>query len=234
MSRNIRLLVAAAVIIIVVGVGAFLYLTRPPEAASEDVQANTEQLDTDGEGEASVFRISQEESQASFTIDEVLNGEDKTVVGTTTEVAGDIRVDLSNPAASEIGQIRINARTLQTDNSRRDGAISRMILRSGQTENEFIEFQPTTISGLPDSAGFGDTVEFQIIGDLTVSGTTQEVTFDATVDLTSADQISGSAQTTVMYADFNLSIPSVPQVAGVADEVILAIEFIANRVADSE
>ena len=191
---------------------------------------NTEQLDASGE--AQVFRISQEESQASFTIDEVLNGADTTVVGATSEVAGDVKIDFNDPAASEVGQIRINARTLATDNSRRDGAISRFILQSGQEDNEFIEFLPTALDGLPDSASIGDAVEFQIVGDLTVSGTTQEVTFDATVDLTSADQISGSAQTTVMYADFNLSIPSVPQVASVADEVILGIEFVANRVAE--
>ena len=186
----------------------------------------------DASGEAQVFRISQDESQASFTIDEVLNGADKTVVGTTGEVAGDIKIDLNAPAASEMGQIRINARTLQTDSSRRDGAISRFILQSGQEDNEFIEFQPTALNSLPESANIGDTVEFQVVGDLTVSGTTQEVIFDATVDLASADQINGSAQTTVMYADFNLSIPSVPQVASVADEVILGIKFVANRVVE--
>ena len=231
MSRNIRFLIVL-VLIVVVAVGAFLYLTRPPEAASENAQANTEQLDTGGDGEAQVFRISQDESQASFTIDEVLNGADKTVVGTTSEVAGDIRLDLNDPAASEVGQIRVNARTLQTDSSRRDGAISRMILRSGQSDNEFIEFKPTALNGLPDSASIGDTVAFQITGDLTVSGITQEVTFDATVDLTSQEQITGSAEATVNYADFSLSIPSVPQVASVADEVILGIEFVANRVTE--
>jgi polyisoprenoid-binding protein YceI len=232
MSRNIRILAIVAVIIVIVGAGAFLYLTRPPEAASEDVQVNTEQLDPSDGGAAEVFRISQDDSQASFAIDEVLNGADNLVVGTTSEVAGDIKVDLNNPAASEVGQIRINARTLQTDSSRRDGAISRMILNSGQADNEFIEFQPTALNGLPDSASSGDTVEFQIVGDLTVSGTTQEVTFDASVTLTSADQITGSAEATVNYADFSLSIPSVPQVASVEDTVILSIEFVANRVAE--
>lgn len=233
MSRTIRILIALVVIIVIVAAGAFLYLTRPAPQASQDVQSNTQQLQPGPSGDAQVYRISQDGSQATFTINEVLNGADNTVVGATSEVAGDIKVDLTNPSASEVGQIRVNARTLKTDSSRRDGMISRFVLSSAQDANEFIDFQPTAISGLPASASIGDTVNFQITGDMTIAGTTKPVTFDASVTLTSADQITGSAQATVTRANFGLTIPSVPQVASVEDNVILAINFVANRVTQS-
>ena len=232
MSRRILALV---VLIAIVGVGVFLFLTRPVEAPSEDIQENTQQLDNDAQAEASgevaVFRISQEDSTAEFNISEVLRGVDTLVVGTTSEVAGDIRVNFVDPSASAIGQIRINARTFVTDEDRRNSAIARFILQSENEAYEFIEFQPTAVSGLPESVAVGDSFTFQISGDLTILDTTNEVTFDASATYTSEDQISGSAEATVRYADWGITIPDVPFVASVEDDVILKINFVANRVA---
>jgi len=236
MSRAIKIGLAVGVLFALVAAGAFVYITRPLEDASEDVQENTQQLsvDEDSADEANVFRISQEESEVSFTIEEVLGGQDTTVIGRTDEVAGDILVNLSNPALSEVGQIRINARTLRTDNSRRDGAIGRFILQSSQDEYEFIEFMPTAITNIAEAVAVGDELEFQIVGDLSISGVTREVTFDVTASYADEDQISGSAETTVLYPDFDLTIPSVPNVASVDEDVILRIDFLADRVTEGE
>lgn len=231
MSRRIRVITGIGVVIAVVAIALIAYLLRPLEEPSEDVQENTEQLSAES-AEAVVYRISQEGSQVEFNINEVLGGRDNTVVGISNEVAGDILVDMADPAASEVGQIRINARTFATDSGRRDSSIGRFILQSENDEFEFIEFQPTELMGLPENVVVGDTVEFQITGDLTIKGTTNAVTFDATVSLVSEDQITGHAETTVLYPDFGLSIPSVPSVSSVEDEVILKIDFVANRVAD--
>ena len=62
-----------------------------------------------------VFNITPEQSQVSFTLTEELRGQPTTVVGTTDQVAGQIAVDFANPANSQVGEIRINARTLATD-----------------------------------------------------------------------------------------------------------------------
>ena len=50
-----------------------------------------------------------EGSEARFYIQEVLLGQDKTVIGTTTNVTGDIQFDLASPAATTVGTITVNA-----------------------------------------------------------------------------------------------------------------------------
>ncbi len=196
------------------------------EAAVEsaDAEAAVESADT---GDAIVFSIDTEQSTAEFNIDENLRGERVTVVGTTNQVAGDISIDVNNPANSEIGQILINARDLQTDETGRNRALRNFILESANDEYEFITFDPASISGMPGSVSVGDTFEFQVMGDLTIKDTTQEVTFDVTVTPNSEAEIEGSAQTTIAYADFGLVIPEVPFVANVEDEVTLIFNFVA-------
>ncbi len=177
-----------------------------------------------------LFRIAQDSSEARFKIDETLGGRDIVVVGTTDQVAGDVVVDFGNPGSSQIGTIRINVRTLRTDNNFRDDAIRGRILQSSRPEFEFAEFVPSAVSGLPSSVNVGDTIEFQITGDLTLRDVTRTVTFDATVTVTDADSIEGLAATTILYRDFNLTVPQPPNVSFIADEVVLEIAFTANRV----
>ena len=229
--RGFRILIAMTVFLAVFGVGVFLYMTREIAAPSEAVQASVQQLDTasDGSGEA-LFRISQDDSQVTYTINEVLNGAPKTVVGITDQVAGDILLNLADLAQSQVGEISINARTFATDDDRRDNSVARFILQSEQAANEFITFQPTSISGLPQSSSAGDTLNFQVIGDLTIAGVTQQVSFDVTASLDSDHELVGSAETQVAYSDFNLSIPNVPFVASVEDSVILQLNFVATAV----
>lgn len=235
MSKNTRNILIVVVIIAIIGAGAvYWYISRPVAEASQDVADTTQQLETAADDSTSeaVFRISQDDSTVQFAIDEVLRGSDFTAVGTTSEVGGDILVNFTEPSASQVGQIRVNARTLKTDSSNRDGAIARFILMSEADENEFIEFNPTSVSGLPTNIEIGETAEIEVTGDLTITGTTAEATFTGTVTLDSEDQISGSLEATVLRSTYGLTIPSVPFVAEVDDEVILTINFVANRVAD--
>jgi polyisoprenoid-binding protein YceI len=231
MFNGLRIAAVIVALIAVISIGSFFYLTRDIAAPSQAVQTSVEQLETSDEsGSEVVYRISQDDSQAEYIINEVLNGADKTVVGTTNEVAGDILLNLSDLSQSEIGEISINARTFATDDDRRDNSVARFILQSESDDNEFITFQPTNISALPDNAAVGDTLDFQATGDLTIAGMTQSVTFDVTATLETEDQVVGTAETTVNYADFNLSIPDVPFVASVEDQVVLTLDFVANAV----
>lgn len=181
-----------------------------------------------------LFRIDQEQSEARFKIDEVLSGSPFQVVGTTRQVAGDIIIDYANPSASQIGQIGINARTLRTDNEFRDQAIRGRILQSSQDEFEFITFTPTQLTGLPTApVNVGDTVNFQVQGDLLIRGVIRNVTFDVTLTATSLEQITGLATTTVLYADFGLTINAPPTVSNIGDTVTLEFEFVANQVEEA-
>lgn len=177
-----------------------------------------------------LFRITPDESQVRFLIDEDLRGQRVTVVGATNQVAGDILVDSAAPANSQIGVIRINVRTLVTDEENRNRALRSRILLSAEPQYEFSDFTPKAISGMPARIEVGQSVTFQITGDLTVRGVTREVTFDTTATLVAPERLEGQARAVVLYRDFGLTIPAVPFVANVADEVRLEIDFVAIKV----
>lgn len=172
-----------------------------------------------------VFEIVSAESEATFSLGELLQGNPNTVVGVTNQVAGQIAVDFSNPQATQLGAIVVNARTLVTDNEFRNRAISNQILDTNQYE--FITFQPTELIGLPASVAVGDSIAFQVAGELTIRDVTQPVTFEVNLTLASETQLTGSAQATVMRADFGLIIPQVRGVANVDEAVSLTLIFVA-------
>lgn len=252
--RRLLTILAVVAVLAVVGGGVFLIwlnsggeasreTTAPTlapraeataEAATEAVseaEATVEGAVTETSSET-IFRIDPTQSTVRFSLEETLAGNRITVVGETSEVAGDVRVDFVNPANSELGTVVINMRTLRTDNSNRDGAIRRFILRTGEDAYEFSSFVPTSISGLPESVAVGDTISFQVTGDFSIVDVTQALTFDVTLTIDSETQITGSATTTLLRSDWapiaNFQVP--PQVADVGEEITLTIDFVALAV----
>ena len=231
---------ARRILIIVILVGAVgllaagitvAYVFRAPATPSGAVNAQTAVV---GEGTAVsegllVAEIVQSESQARFLIDEILNGDPKTVVGVTDQVAAQILIDPDNPANVQMGPVQVNARTLATDNGFRNRAIQNEILDTG--EFEFITFFPTSFVGLPAFGAIGETFIFQIVGDLTVRDVTLEAVFDMTVTVESDTRLHGLGRTTISREEFGLGVVRLPrQVAELADAVILEIEFVAQAV----
>lgn len=207
-----------------------------PAAESADVAANAE---ADATAEAApdassgapvTFAIVAAESQVRFLLDEDLRGERITVVGATSEVAGQMRVNFADPAATEVGTIRINMRTLATDNEFRNRAIRSQVLRTADAANEFSDFVPDSITGLPDTVTIGEAFSFQISGTFTVLGTPRPITFDVTVTPVSETRLEGSARAVINRSDWGLTIPSVPNVANVEEEVELELDFVATPV----
>ncbi len=198
--------------------------TEATTEATEEVEPADSVVEESPATGVTIFEIAPSETEARFIIEEVLRGADKTVVGTTNQVVGQIALDLANPANSQIGEILVNARTLTTDNEFRNRAVKNRILRTN--DFEFVSFVPTAVLNLPDSVAVGDEVAFQIVGDLTITDVTNEVTFDVTVNIVSEDRIQGTASTEILYADFNLAIPDAQAVDTVEDEVILELNLL--------
>jgi len=197
-----------------------------PEAAA--TEAVVEPVVSQPEASSAwVFSIVQSESEARFIIDEILNNAPKTVIGVTDQVAGQIQIDAANLAATQLGIIQVNARTLATDNELRNRAIKNRILLTDRFE--FVTFTPTELVGLPETVSAGQPVTFQITGELTIRDVTRPITFDAEVTPISETELRGKAAAVVMYADYGIQIPSVPSVAWVDDKVILEIDFVARR-----
>ena len=198
------------------------FALEEPEAASGDAEAES----VEAVEEATVYTIDSEQSEARFLIDEVLRGEDVTVVGVSNNVAGEIAVDFDNPSTATVGEIVINARNFATDNNFRNNAVQGRILRTN--DYEFVTFTPTSLSGLPDTITIGAPYTFQILGALTTTDVTNEVTFEATVTPTSETELTGLATADILYADWNLTIPFSQAVDAVEDNVILELEFVAT------
>jgi polyisoprenoid-binding protein YceI len=175
---------------------------------------------------STIFEIIPTESQARFLIDEIFHGEEKTVVGKTSQVSGQIAFDFSDPSTAAAGPIQVDARSLQTDNSFRNRAIQNYILLS--RIYEFITFKPTAVYGLPQNIVIGEAVEFQIEGDLTITTHTLPVTFTVTATPLSESRLEGSATTTINRSDFDLVVPSATAVAAVGEAVILELDFVAT------
>ncbi|MFI5271701.1 MAG: YceI family protein [Ktedonobacterales bacterium] len=180
-----------------------------------------------GKGETA-FTIDSSASQATFTMHEVLFGQPNTVVGKTSQVAGEILVNTRNPAQSRLGQIRVDLSTLVTDSDLRNRTIQSRILETSQPANQYATFTETSIKGLPATVAAGQTVAFQVVGNLTIHGVTRSETFSVSLTPQSATRLSGQAQATVRYADFSVAVPNVPSVTGLSDTVTLALSFVAT------
>jgi polyisoprenoid-binding protein YceI len=217
--------VLAAVVISIISYNFF----KTPEAASSAIAAPpiAAAVSQDAaSASGTVYTIDSASSEARFIIEEILRNVDTTVVGTTNQVSGQIVFDGSDVQTAEISQILINARTLATDNSMRNRAISNQVLLTNQ--HEFISFVPTELVGLPESVQIGQTYSFQIVGDLTIIGQTREVIFEAQATLVTETELTGLAATTLKYDDFGITIPFSASVQAVADEVRLELEFTAK------
>lgn len=219
---------AGALLLLLIGgalaAGVWLLALRSPAAPINPPPV----VPVTGAPHAAIFEIVAQESEARFTLTELLRGRETTVIGRTNLIAGQIAVTFDDPDSVQVGEIRVNARALYTDNNLRDNAIHSQILFSDQYE--LITFRPTAVSGLPPAAAIGEIISAQITGALTIRDVTNEETFALTVTAVSPTRLEGSAQTTVNRADYNLQIPSVPNVANVSEEVTLVLDFVATAV----
>lgn len=252
MKRNLVIIVAVLGVAGLLAVGAVAaYVLRPPATPSGELTAipvadlagteapaatATSAQVTDApaqgaavSGELIIAELVQAESQARFLVDEILNDQPKTVIGSTDQVAAQIVIDPANPANVQMGPVTVNARTFVTDSNNRNRAIQNAILETGTYE--FITFTPKQFVGLPAAGAVGDTFAFQIVGDLTVKDVTKEVTFDITVTIDSNTRLHGLGSTTIFRNEFGLGVIELPfQVASVDQDVILELEFVAQAV----
>jgi len=203
---------------------------RRGRAAAPQAEATQAPAAAQAAGDATLYRIVPEESEARYEIDEILRGEPFRVVGITDQVAGDIILDFANTTASQVGVIRINVRTLATDEERRDRATRSRILNSAEDRYEFVDFTPTALEGLPDSVSVGETATFTIVGDLKIRDITAEERFAATVTVVAEDRLEGTAEATILRSTYDLAVATPPFVADVSEEVLLGIKFVATAV----
>lgn len=229
-------IVVAILLLLGAGYATYAYMTRPVAPPSQPVSGMQPPTGTSTESgtnatttDPNTYSIKQDGSHVNFILDEILRGSPYTVVGTSTEVGGEIIVDRTKLQEAKIGTIRINARTIKTDDERRNGMMGRFILKSEDPQYEFITFETTEVTGLPASATIGDPLHFAISGNLTIAGITKPATFDAHAVFMDDTTLTADASTVVKRSDYNLTIPDIPFVANVTDDVTLKIQLTAVK-----
>lgn len=166
---------------------------------------------------------------ARYKVEEVLaNTGFKVATGETMDVAGMIAMDATGAVVAEESRIVVQAATLQTDSSRRDGYVRSQTLET-DTYPEVV-FQPTAFDGLPDAPVPGP-IEFTITGDLTVKDQTREVTWDGMAEIGADGTVSGFASVQFTFDDFGMEKPSVVIVLSVEDEILLELDFVGTIMA---
>jgi polyisoprenoid-binding protein YceI len=171
-----------------------------------------------------VFRIVPQESRVTYEVGETfLDGNRFNVaIGSTGGVEGEITVDPDDIPAASIGTISVDISQFASDNNRRDNALRDRFLESATYPTA--TFVPTQVEGLPESYTEGESISFQVRGDLTVREVTQPVTFDVTVSGT-PEELTGQAETTILMSDFGIGPISIVGILNTEDEVKLSFTF---------
>jgi polyisoprenoid-binding protein YceI len=121
-----------------------------------------------------------EESEACYQVGEILNGNFVLAVGVTKEIAGEVAIDLGNLANSQLSEeINVNLAQIRSDQRNRDNW---MISERGFNFNRFpiAKLTDAELIGLPARAyREGETITFQIKGNLQVRETVRETIFTA-------------------------------------------------------
>ncbi len=188
-----------AAIALAVGVGPLLYAaSREDAVAAPTVEAQPSEAelaaDTDGTWTVSPG------SSAGYRVDEVLNGADVTVAGTTDQVTGSVVIEGGDMASAEAV---VDVASIGTGTGPRDSYFRDTVMEaSSYPTATFVVRGPVD---LPELSGTPVTVP--VTGDLTLRDTTREVQTDLAVVRT-AEGVDVSGAIPVLFTDFGIDPPN--------------------------
>jgi polyisoprenoid-binding protein YceI len=140
-------------------------------------------------------------STAGYRVDEVLNGTDVTVVGTTDQVTGSVTVEGDSVTAATID---VDVASIATDSGNRDGYFRDDAMEASTYPTAtFVLTQPID-AGVPAD---GDVETVEATGDLTMHGVTQSVTVSLQAAL-SGDGVQIRGSVPVTFSDYGVEAPS--------------------------
>lgn len=141
-------------------------------------------------------------SEAGYRVDEVLNGQDNTVVGRTSDVSGEVVV--AGGSVIE-GRVEVDMTTVTTDSGSRDSQFQGNIMNTAEfPTSQFVITAPVDLGALGDGS---TPVTVTAPGELTIHGVTQPVEAELQVQV-GADgtaQVAGSIPVT--FEDYGVDAP---------------------------
>ncbi|MCC7353957.1 MAG: YceI family protein [Anaerolineae bacterium] len=195
----------------------------PPATPLPSVPTATDEPST----ELVLFRVVREESEASYEVQEVLLGQKTTTVGRTNALEGEFRLGLRDGKPYfDFSRLRVDLRTLKSDNGIRDQAIRQRWLESNRYP--FAEFVAREIVEFPGDAAEGKEVRFQVNGDMTIREITRPVTFEIRATL-NGDTLTGTGTTFLLMKDFGFDPPEILGRFTVSDGVTVTVKGVAKR-----
>ena len=175
------------------------------------------------------FKLVPAQTTASYSVYEDLilqNKPNNDAVGTTHSVQGSFQIRTgTNPLVGGM-KITIDLRTLQTDSQMRDNYVRRNYLETDTYP--YATFVSVSTQNLPASYTDGQTVHFQLIGNLTMHGKTNKETFDVQGKV-QGTTITGTASSTIYMTDFGISPPNLANIAIAQNKVVISLAFAAQE-----
>ena len=174
-----------------------------------------------------VYRIDAYRSSVSYEVEEILAGKSNTARGTTSGIAGDIRVDNTDPDASTIGEIVVNVEQLKSDQTLRDNRLRHDFLQS--TEYPLATLTTTSVTGFPDAIVDGVEYDLQVTSDLKVRDITKPYTFAAKATR-SGESLRISATIETKLSEFGIGPISLGPLVSTGNDAKLIIEIDARDI----
>lgn len=178
-------------------------------------------------GDVLHFVVLPEQSEASYIAREKLAALPATseAVGRTNAVSGDIYLTRQGLAASPPSVLRVDLRTLRSDETRRDNYVRNNTLQADRFP--YAEFVIERVDGFPTSYQDGQEVSLQVSGTMTIRGTARPMTSDVRARY-GGGTLTGVAHTSFRLSDFGLSPPNIAGFVTVEDEMRLQVVLVAR------
>lgn len=142
-----------------------------------------------------------DDSEAGYRVDEVLNGQDVTVVGRTSDVTGQFVV--TDGSAAE-GGVEVDMTTVTTDSDARDSQFQGMIMNTEQfPTSTFTVIEPIALDALATAT---EPIEMTVSGELTILDATRTVDAQLTAQR-AGDQVQVAGAIPITFDDFGVQAP---------------------------
>jgi polyisoprenoid-binding protein YceI len=229
--RNILIAVIGAVIIVIVA--GVLYTSHFASAVNQTqthvapgaVTVTETPVPSTG---LQTFQIVPAQTTASYSVYENLvfqNKPNNDAIGSTHSVQGSFKIKTGSSPIVASMNITVDLSTLQSDAQRRDNFIKQNSLQTDTYPNA--SFVSVSTQGLPSSYTDGQTVHFQLTGNLTMHGTTNREVFDVQGKVV-GNTITGTATSTIYMTDFGIQPPNLANIAIAQNKVVITLTFTAK------
>jgi polyisoprenoid-binding protein YceI len=233
-KRNILLAGIGIVLVLVLIVAGMLYASHFASAVNQ-TQSHTAPGAITATGTPipstglQTFQIVPAQTTASYSVYENLifqNKPNNDAIGTTHSVQGSFKILTGTSPLVAAMNITVDLRTLQSDAQRRDNYIQQNTLQTDTYPNA--TFVSVSTQGLPSSYSDGQTVHFQLTGNLTMHGQTNKEVFDVQGKVV-GNTITGTATSTIFMTDFGIQPPNLANIAIAQNKVVITLTFTATE-----